>query len=531
MKTMLKLRFRTRSMILCHEMLKLETPQKSSARFLATASPLSTFQEKIMQRAMKSVVNELTETATFKAPSLDTQSLVETDEQPTMQTQLQHAMKGENSDSVARSELDIGDRHFEMLEPLSPFIFRRNKETHGSWSTIYEVVSNTTIEEVLEAETEVQTMDVNRKSFVSKIRAGSRSLAQTDPFEVIGQDLKNMNSNIKELLGSDHPVLQTVAQYFFNHDKGKKLRPSLVLLFAKAFPPIVAAANVERAVASVTAKQRRLAEISELIHTASLLHDDVVDNAETRRGLKSVNQQFGNKVAILAGDFLLARASIHLSRLRHLDVVEVMSTVVEHLVKGEMLQIKTSTSLETPTKELDRFELYLTKNYCKTGSLFANSILSSVLLSNQPRIVQELAFEYGDAIGQCFQLTDDCLDFEGSFDLGKPLLNDLKQGLATAPVLLARVKYPELEEVIARKFEHTGDVELAIDRIMKADTVMLTRRIAKLYAIQALKAAKKLRRLAVPLDSAECNETDEQSRQKAFDSLIHLPSLILDRKH
>lgn len=86
--------------------------------------------------------------------------------------------------------------------------------------------------------------------------------------------------------------------------------------------------------------QHRLAEITEMIHTASLLHDDVVDNADTRRGVQSVNSMFGNKLAVLAGDFLLARASVCLSRLRNIPVVELLSTVIEHLVKGEVLQMK-----------------------------------------------------------------------------------------------------------------------------------------------------------------------------------------------
>lgn len=108
---------------------------------------------------------------------------------------------------------------------------------------------------------------------------------------------------------------------------------------------------------------------SEMIHTASLLHDDVIDEADTRRGVPSVNKVFGAKLAILAGDFLLARSSVCLARLRNLEAVELMSTVIEHLVKGEVMQMKNADGRDGITP----FEYYLRKNYYKTGSLMSNS--------------------------------------------------------------------------------------------------------------------------------------------------------------
>lgn len=106
----------------------------------------------------------------------------------------------------------------------------------------------------------------------------------------------------------------------------------------------------------------------EMIHTASLLHDDVIDEADTRRGVPSVNKVFGAKMAVLAGDFLLARSSVALARLRNLEAVELMSTVIEHLVKGEVMQMKNADNRD----DISPFEYYLRKNYYKTGSLMAN---------------------------------------------------------------------------------------------------------------------------------------------------------------
>lgn len=111
--------------------------------------------------------------------------------------------------------------------------------------------------------------------------------------------------------------------------------------------------------AAIWPLQHRLAEIVEMIHTASLLHDDVIDTAETRRGLSSVNSVFGNKLAVLAGDFLLARASVCLARLRNIPVVELMSTVIEHLVKGEVMQMK--TALAADAAGVAAFHMYMRK--------------------------------------------------------------------------------------------------------------------------------------------------------------------------
>lgn len=153
--------------------------------------------------------------------------------------------------------------------------------------------------------------------------------------------------------------------------------------------------------------QRRLAEITELIHTASLLHDDVIDGADTRRGVSSVNKAFGNKLAVLAGDFLLARASVCLARLRNVPTVELLSTVIEHLVKGEVMQMRHALRGDSASKAA--FDMYLRKTYYKTGSLMANSCKAIGLLGCYPDAVSEAAFRYGMHLGIAFQLIDDLL--------------------------------------------------------------------------------------------------------------------------
>ena len=155
-------------------------------------------------------------------------------------------------------------------------------------------------------------------------------------------------------------------------------------------------------------RQQRIAEISELIHVASLLHDDVIDDSDSRRGLKALNTLLGNKVAILAGDFLLARASVSLASLHDHRVIALMSQILEDLVAGEILQMSSvhdeATSIET----------YMTKTFYKTASLIANSCKSVSLLAGCSDEEAAAAWAYGKNLGIAFQLIDDVLDFTSS---------------------------------------------------------------------------------------------------------------------
>ena len=155
-------------------------------------------------------------------------------------------------------------------------------------------------------------------------------------------------------------------------------------------------------------RQQRLAEITELIHVASLLHDDVLDSAATRRGLRALNLEVGNKLAILAGDFLLARASVTLASLRNTEVIELLSKVLEHLVTGEVMQ------MTAKPERLMSFDHYFQKTYFKTASLIANSAKAIVLLGGHDTETASHAYDYGRHLGLAFQFQDDVLDFVGS---------------------------------------------------------------------------------------------------------------------
>jgi hexaprenyl-diphosphate synthase len=242
---------------------------------------------------------------------------------------------------------------------------------------------------------------------------------------------------------------------------------------------------------SILPTQMRLAQIVEMIHVASLLHDDVVDRSPLRRGAPSAPVAFGNKLTVLAGDFLLGRTSAALSRLGEIEVVELISSVITNLVEGEILQLKAmhgeelglagSVGTRSATVGKDNWNIYLQKTYMKTASLMAKGARAAVVLGGcrEGEVWKEIAYAYGRNLGIAFQvdsrlirrifeiltptckLVDDILDYEaGEGTLGKPGGADLHLGLATGPALFAWEEHPEMGPLIERKFSQEGDVEL-----------------------------------------------------------------------
>ncbi|RAK92672.1 terpenoid synthase [Aspergillus costaricaensis CBS 115574] len=347
-----------------------------------------------------------------------------------------------------------------------------------------------------------------------------------DPLRMVGKELKFLTKNLRQLLGSGHPTLDKVAKYY-TRSEGKHMRPLLVLLMSQATalcprktgtdnnsatvndpissPSILVDKNPDLDALSsgsadapydfagdkdILPTQRRLAEITELIHTASLLHDDVIDNAESRRSLTSANLQFGNKMAVLAGDFMLGRASVALARLRDPEVIELMSTVITNLVEGEFMQLKnTAADEKNPVFTDDTLSYYLQKTYLKTGSLISKSCRSTAVLGHSAPEVVEASYQYGRNLGLAFQLVDDMLDYTVTeAELGKPAGADLELGLATAPLLFAWKQFPELGPLVGRKFSQPGDVQKARELVFKADGVEQTRILAQEYADKAVAA-------------------------------------------
>lgn len=283
--------------------------------------------------------------------------------------------------------------------------------------------------------------------------------------------------------------LRKMAEYYFNQS-GKLLRPTVSLLMAYACNQLNSkdASSKGSGIEEVTLNQYRIAMISEMIHTASLVHDDVIDESAIRRGKPTVNALWGNKMAVLVGDFILARATQILCSIGRPSVISVMALIIEDLVKGEFMQMTSGGEKENA----GQFDEYMAKTYSKTASLFANSCKSAAMLADVSESVEATAYEYGRSLGIAFQLVDDMLDFVStSAVMGKPTANDLKLGLATAPVLFAAEEYPEIYSLISRRFSQEGDVQKAYDLVVSSRGLEKTRSLAKNHAQQAKDMAAK----------------------------------------
>jgi all-trans-nonaprenyl-diphosphate synthase len=298
----------------------------------------------------------------------------------------------------------------------------------------------------------------------------------TSLFAPVEDDLSLLTENLKNLIGARHPILYAAAEHLFGA-RGKRVRPAIVLLVSRATLPGQ----------EITSRHRRLAEITEMIHTASLVHDDVVDEAELRRGVPTVHSSFGNRIAVLAGDFLFAQSSWYLANLDNLEVVKLLSQVIMDLAEGEIQQglNRFSTSLS--------IDAYLEKSYYKTASLIANSSKAAAVLSEVSDGLTANLYSYGRHIGLAFQIVDDILDFTGSTDeLGKPAGSDLQSGNLTAPVLYALEEKPFLEVLIEREFAQPGDLEQAVALVKDSQGIERSRELARQHSRMAIECLEDL---------------------------------------
>ncbi|KAG8385253.1 hypothetical protein BUALT_Bualt03G0022800 [Buddleja alternifolia] len=339
-----------------------------------------------------------------------------------------------------------------------------------------------------------------------------------DPFSLVADELSILANRLRSMVVAEVPKLASAAEYFFKMGvEGKRFRPTVLLLMATALnvqmprqPPDAAVGTLSMELRS---RQQCIAEITEMIHVASLLHDDVLDDADTRRGIGSLNFVMGNKLAVLAGDFLLSRACVALASLKNTEVVSLLAKVVEHLVTGETMQMTTSSDQRCS------MEYYMQKTYYKTASLISNSCKAIALLAGQTAEVSILAYEYGKNLGLAFQLIDDVLDFTGtSTSLGKGSLSDIRHGIITAPILFAMEEFPELRSVVDQGFDSSANVDLALEYLGKSRGIERTRELAKKHANLASDAIS-----AFPVN-------DDEDVQKSRRALVELTHRVISRK-
>eukprot|EP00596_Hydrurales_sp_CCMP1899_P008997 CAMPEP_0119048394 /NCGR_PEP_ID=MMETSP1177-20130426/58662_1 /TAXON_ID=2985 /ORGANISM="Ochromonas sp, Strain CCMP1899" /LENGTH=363 /DNA_ID=CAMNT_0007024205 /DNA_START=179 /DNA_END=1270 /DNA_ORIENTATION=+ len=301
-----------------------------------------------------------------------------------------------------------------------------------------------------------------------------------EPFDMVSAELQPLSDYVKEMVTSENPVLTMAASHFFEKRQGKRFRPTIVALMARALNP-----DKEYLGSEKNKLQLNLGQITEMIHVASLIHDDVLDESDTRRGGATIHTMYTNKVAVLAGDYLLAKASVLLARLQHFQVVEVMASALEALVMGEIMQAR--------SKKEDLIEMnhYLRKSYFKTASLICSACKSSALLAGyeEKDDCTVAAEAFGFHLGMAYQIVDDILDFTGaSATLGKPAQADMALGLSTACILYASLEKKELRPLIQRKYSEKGDIQRAVEIASKTTCIEQSYNLAEFHGQKAVEA-------------------------------------------
>jgi len=245
---------------------------------------------------------------------------------------------------------------------------------------------------------------------------------------------------IRARLVSDVALVNQISAYIIGAG-GKRIRPRLVLLFARA----LGFEGVERF---------ELAAIVEFIHTATLLHDDVVDESGLRRGRQTANALFGNAASVLVGDFLYSRAFQMMVSVNRMRVLDVLADATNVIAEGEVLQLM---NMHDPDLAV---ESYLRVIRFKTAKLFEASARLGAVLAEAQRSVEEACADYGRSLGTAFQLIDDLLDYEGATtQLGKNVGDDLREGKPTLPLLIAMARGSASDRALIRHAIEQGEVE------------------------------------------------------------------------
>jgi octaprenyl-diphosphate synthase len=252
----------------------------------------------------------------------------------------------------------------------------------------------------------------------SKIR---QNISARDAFELVQADLKEVEQEISVESVASVEAITTINQYL-QAGGGKRLRPALLLLCARLFGPPNPCA-------------RRLAAVVEMIHTATLVHDDVIDLASKRRGRPSTNVIWGNHMAVLAGDWLYMQAFQVALRERHFHLLEVLISLTQMMVEGELLQLERLQKIDI--SEADYMELVDRK----TASLFSACARLGAIAAGADEANENQLADFAWNLGMAFQLVDDILDFTSTEKiLGKPSGNDLREGKVTLPMIYALEK-------------------------------------------------------------------------------------------
>lgn len=328
--------------------------------------------------------------------------------------------------------------------------------------------------------------------------APSDSITSARIFQLIEPELREVEMRLKEEAVSSLGLVDEMNQYLHNSG-GKRLRPSLLLLVAKHLG--------FEGEASL-----RLGVVVELIHVATLVHDDIIDKSPVRRGRPSLNAKWGNEVTVLFGDWLYMTAFWIALKEENFRILDILIDITRKMVEGELLQLEKNHRLDVSEED------HLTICWHKTAHLFSGCARLAAILAKCDSETEERFADYGESLGMAFQLTDDLLDYTADQQvLGKPVLKDLEEGNVTLPIinLLKKVDPSErkfIENVVAeRAFEHSNKMRI-MELIDSYGTIQDARKLAKEYANRAAENLKGI------------------SSSLFGEALLELPSLIIRRE-
>jgi octaprenyl-diphosphate synthase len=285
----------------------------------------------------------------------------------------------------------------------------------------------------------------------------------------MADEMREVDAVIRRRLASDVALINQISHYIISAG-GKRVRPMLVLLFANAL--------------GFRGHERfELAAIVEFIHTATLLHDDVVDESSLRRGRATANALFGNAASVLVGDFLYSRAFQMMVSVNRLRVLDVLADATNVIAEGEVLQLMNMHDPDLAVED------YLKVIRFKTAKLFEASARLGAVLAGVDAQVEEACAAYGRSLGTAFQLIDDLLDYEGSTtELGKNVGDDLREGKPTLPLLVAMERASESERMMIRRAIEEGEVSKLPDIVAivkRTGALQATREAARAEADKA----------------------------------------------
>ncbi len=291
----------------------------------------------------------------------------------------------------------------------------------------------------------------------------------------VSADIENLEYQIISDIKTDIPLLNNVTEHIIASG-GKRLRPTLVLLGAEMF-------------SGVNEQVIQAAKVIEYLHTATLLHDDVVDGAETRRARQTVCRIWGNEASVLSGDYLFAMAFYQLTKMRNAEVLRLMSDTTTRMARGELLQL--TRSFESSDEE-EYLEIIINKTAC----LFAAAIKTGSLLAGGSKDSADQLYEYGMALGIAFQIVDDALDYTDENKTGKPVGGDLQERKITFPLghLLEKANDLErrrLDQILANQEIEKSQIEEVINMMINYDSIQYTLDCSRKYVFKAQRSLEK----------------------------------------